>query len=281
MLNKRLVFTVVMVLLLMASVACSGQAVFEPGVESANLSEGDGMTDQTGGTNDSQVIEATSQSGGGEDPQAIGGEVISSEGDTPVQSQVIVEPGGGGGENPVQPGVVEGQDGEGTDPGAPYDPDQTSGQAAPSLSVANWVTYNEPGLSFSVSHPSDFVVRSVSSAGFTELSPQPVAVVNFLSPTIANSEVAEFEIPDLSVRVFTLPAGTALDAWLETTGMGSAANSSLTAYQAGNITGVQVCAAMDIFPNCSVYFVSGDRVYQLTAGSEYGEAMLRTFAVTG
>lgn len=278
MLNKRLITLGVLVFLLLVSVACSGQTLLEPG---ANLSNTGGMTDQAQGENDPEMLEGTNQTEGANDPQASGGEVISSDGDTPVQSGGVVTSGGEEGDNPVQPGVAEGQSGEGTDPVSPSDPEQTTGQGVSSVSVENWVAYNEPGLGFSVSHPSNFVIRPVDPATFSELSPQPAGVVNFLDPAIANSEVAEFEIPDLSVRVFQLPAGSALEAWLESTGMGSAASASFTTYQASNAAGVQVCAAMDIFPNCSVYFISGDRVYQLTAGSEVGEAMLRTFAVTG
>jgi hypothetical protein len=232
--------------------ACADQTGMEPSVADTSVQ----ATGAAQGQTDEQLSQAP-----------LIGETPVMEGETAAQPEILPDPGAGENESPIDPGDPQGQPG---------------GGAVEVLPSGEWLTYSGENLGFTVAYPPDYVVRPMDAQTAAQFQPQPEAVVDILEPAKANSDVAELEIPDLSIRVFALPADTSLEGWLDTTGLGSAASGAvLSAHQSNGLTGLRVCASTDIAPNCSVYFLGSGRVYQLTPSSQAGEAMLQTFALSG
>jgi len=237
--------------LALALSACADQTGMEPGVQDAGVQGADAAQGQTD-----------------EQPEQVPiiGETPVIEGETAAQSETLPDPSAGENDTPVDPGDPQSQPG---------------GEAVEVLPPGGWLTYSGENFGFTIAYPPDYVVRSMDAQTAAQFQPQPEAVVDFLEPTKANSDVAELEIPDLSVRVFALPAGGTLESWLDSTGLGSVATgATLNAYQNSGLAGLQVCASTDIAPSCSVYFLGSGRIYQLTPSSQAGEAMLQTFTLS-
>jgi hypothetical protein len=101
-----------------------------------------------------------------------------------------------------------------------------------------------------------------------------------MNPTMAAGALAGIEPPDLDVRVYQVGPVDSLKDWLVSVGFVSrGGGAQMQPYRAGAVTGLKVCESTMIFPGCSVYILRGRRVYQLTAGSVEGEAMVRSLVL--
>jgi hypothetical protein len=89
----------------------------------------------------------------------------------------------------------------------------------PEISLEGGSGYTDPTYQFSIEHPADFVVRSLDSAKLAEFTPVPLAAIRFMSPAIANSDLGDLDIPELSVRVFPAPQDGSLESWLAASGL--------------------------------------------------------------
>lgn len=59
---------------------------------------------------------------------------------------------------------------------------------------ADWPTYTDPTYGFAIAHPADFVIRPPANPD--QLSPAPAATIRFMSPAVANSDVATSTSPN-------------------------------------------------------------------------------------
>jgi hypothetical protein len=140
------------------------------------------------------------------------------------------------------------------------------------------LVHSDSAYGFSVSYPSDYVVRTEPPEKLAGLEPQPVAAYAFLNPTIAASDVAELELPDLQLRVHSAAGAASLEEWLGSYGFLAEGNLPPEPFQTAGAPGLKVCVSTMIVPNCS-YFVFGNGwVYQLVPGSAAGQAIMESFA---
>jgi hypothetical protein len=71
---------------------------------------------------------------------------------------------------------------------------------------------------------------------------------------------------------------SSLEEWLRSNGLLPVDNTlALEAFQAANVSGVEVCASTMIAPGCSYFVMGNGFIYQLTAATLEGEAMAQTF----
>lgn len=142
------------------------------------------------------------------------------------------------------------------------------------------MVYVDPVYGFSLRYPQGFVVQSQEVAKFAQFTPNPVASIFFMNPTMAAGGLAGIEPPDLEVRVYHAGAMDSLRNWLAAVGFASADNgATVRPYRNATVSGLTVCQATLLAPGCSVYILDNARVYQLTPLSREGEAMVETFAL--
>jgi hypothetical protein len=141
-------------------------------------------------------------------------------------------------------------------------------------------TYVDPTYGFRLSYPKDFSVRRQDVAKLPRFTPAPLVSIFFMNKTMAQGALAGIEPPDLEVRVYRAGAADSLQSWLVAVGLASAESvAAARPFRNASVGGLQVCRSTPIAPACSVYVLRGDRVYQLTAISLEGEAMIQTFAL--
>jgi hypothetical protein len=141
-------------------------------------------------------------------------------------------------------------------------------------------TYADPAFGFSLGYPKGFVVRPQNVSRLARFTPPPLAAIFFMNETMAAGALAGIEPPDLEVRVYRAAATDSLKRWLAAVGFASAESLALSrSFRNASVRGLKVCRATMIAPGCSVFVLRGDRVYQLTAISREGEAMVETFAL--
>ena len=170
------------------------------------------------------------------------------------------------------PGQTEGgagQDDSQSEPGGEVDEDGASAETQ---------VYSDNSFGFSVVVPANFVVQAADAARLSGLVPAPDAAVYFVEPGLAESALAGTDAPNLEVRVFETGPVTALSDWLVAAGMGADLAQTPTALGSG-LSGVKVCASTMITPNCSIFVAGANRVYQLRALDQAGDAIAQSFAV--
>lgn len=155
---------------------------------------------------------------------------------------------------------------------------QTPGPDLPVL-PANWSTYTDPAYGFSIAYPRGFVLQPQDVSKLARFTPAPLASIFFMNPTMAAGGLAGIEPPDLEVRVYRAEAVDSLKSWLVSVGFASPeSRTAAWPLRTTSLKGLQVCQSTMIAPGCSFYVIHSDRVYQLTAISREGEAMIDTFA---
>lgn len=145
--------------------------------------------------------------------------------------------------------------------------------------AASGSIYTDPVYGFRLACPKDFVVQRQDVSKLGQFTPAPLASTFFMNPTMAAGGLAGIEPPDLEVRVYRAHAMRSLGAWLAASGLASP--KSGRPFRNASVSGLRVCRSTMLSPGCSVYALHGDRVYQLTAVSLEGQAMIETFAWTG
>lgn len=152
--------------------------------------------------------------------------------------------------------------------------------AAIPVPAADGSTYADPALGWSLRYPKGFVVQLQDVAKLARFAPAPIASIFFMSPAMAAGGLAGIEPPDLEVRIYRAEASDSLKGWLVSVGMATPESvAAARPFQNASVSGLQVCRSTMVAPNCSVYVLRGDRVYQLTAISLEGEAMIETFTL--
>ena len=145
---------------------------------------------------------------------------------------------------------------------------------------ANWSTYTDPAYGFSIGYPDGFVVRQQDVAKLARFTPTPLVSIFFMNPTMAAGELAGVEPPDLEARVYRADAADSLKTWLVSVGFASSDSiSTAKPFRNASVSGLEVCHSTMIAPGCSVFVLRSGRIYQLTAISKEGEAMIRTFVL--
>jgi hypothetical protein len=140
-------------------------------------------------------------------------------------------------------------------------------------------TYTDPTYGFSIDHPKDFVLQSQDVSRLARFTPAPLASISFMNPAMAAGGLAGIEPPDLEVRVYRAGAVDSLKDWLLSAHLASSENmTAARPFRNPSLKGLRVCPSTMIAPGCSVYVLSSHRVYQLTAISLEGEAMIETFS---
>jgi len=143
--------------------------------------------------------------------------------------------------------------------------------------VKSYVNLN---YGFSISYPSDFTVRPQDVSKLAIFTPVPVVSIFFMNPTMASGDLAGIEPPDLEVRVYQTGEADSLKDWLVSVRLASMENLSVAKlYRNPIVSGLKVCQSL-FAPGCSVYFSHNGHVYQLTAISLEGEAMIETFTLS-
>ena len=170
------------------------------------------------------------------------------------------------------PGQTEGGAAQGDDAqSAPGGEGDEGGAAAESQ------VYSDDAYGFSLVAPANFVVQAADPARVAGLVPAPDAAIYFMEPGLVESALAGTDAPNLEVRVFET-GPVALSDWLAAAGLGADRTQTPTALGSG-LSGVEVCGSTMIVPNCSLFIAGGQRVYQLRALDQAGEAMAQSFAV--
>jgi hypothetical protein len=121
--------------------------------------------------------------------------------------------------------------------------------------------------------------RAMASAKLPQFKTFPLASIFFMNPTMAAGALAGIEPPDLEVRVYPAHGAKSLQNWLLSSELSSRDSvAAAKPYRNPHADGLKICQTTLIAPGCSVYLLHEDRVYQLTAISQEGEAMIDTFA---
>jgi hypothetical protein len=77
--------------------------------------------------------------------------------------------------------------------------------------------------------------------------------------------------------VYDAGDAASVESWLTANQLAPADGSTMPAFQTANVSGVQVCSSTMIAPGCQFYVLGDGWVYQLTAATQTGEAMIQTF----
>jgi len=187
---------------------------------------------------------------------------VSSDGSLSVPATLLPGAAGGG-----EPGFAGG--------GEPLNP--APGVEAPSVPGRDtWLTYTDPTYSFTLAYPPDRLLAPLDGEALATLSPRPLAAVYFHDPVTVTGGLADFAPPELAVRVYANEANAPLEAWL--VGAGLMASGSATEPYAGEAAaGLRACLAIEIAPNCFIYFAGEGVVYEVTPLGPVGEEMAATF----
>ncbi len=164
------------------------------------------------------------------------------------------------------------------DPGAGAN--DSPAEAPPSAAVLSGevMSYASTNYGFEIVYPGEYVFSEVAAGALNQLIPVPVAGFSIMNPTLAASDVAELELPDLQIRVFPTSGAASLDAWLAAAGRTPPDYEAAQPFQAAQVSGVRVCHTM-LVPGCS-HFIMGDAwVYELVPGSQIGEVLVDRFAL--
>jgi hypothetical protein len=143
-----------------------------------------------------------------------------------------------------------------------------------------WMTYLDPTYGFRIDYPNRFVVQPQNVAKLAKFTPTPITSIFFMNPIMASGSLAGIEPPDLELRVYHVDEVDSLESWLVSAGVASPDSGIIARpYRQAVVTGLEICQSTMIAPGCSVYFLRGNHVYQLTAMSQEGEAMIKTFTL--
>lgn len=167
-----------------------------------------------------------------------------------------------------------------TEPGAGAPAGEGPSPPAPEASrpAATMRDYRDDTYQFSVSYPSDFVLRTMPADQLAQFEPRPAAVIGFLNPVIAASDLVDSEPADLEIRTFAAQQAESLERWLSANGLLPADGTIPTQpFQTDHVAGVQLCASTMIAPGCSYFVLGKGWIYQLTPASIEGEKMINTF----
>jgi hypothetical protein len=141
--------------------------------------------------------------------------------------------------------------------------------------------FTDSTYQFSVNYPDNFVLRTQPAENLSQLTPRPDAAFIFMNPETAASDLGDLEPADLEIRVYGMAQAPSLEEWLRSNGLLSVDSVlPLTAFQAANVSGVEVCASTMIAPGCSYFVMGNGFIYQLTPATLEGEAMAPTFMLT-
>lgn len=137
-------------------------------------------------------------------------------------------------------------------------------------------TYTDPEFGFSVGIPANIVVME----GDAQVLPVPLAQVYFLDQTIANSEFATMQPPELAIRIYANAQGKSVERWLSDEGVLArfgGQSATIEPFTIGGLQGVRVTSMLMLAPNSAI-FVSGEGViYELQPLGYIGEQMMITF----
>jgi hypothetical protein len=167
-----------------------------------------------------------------------------------------------------------------TDPGGSTEDAAATTEPPPtSMEPGMDATYTDSTYGFSVGHPADFVIIAQPAEQLAALAPRPVAVIRFLNPVTAASDIVELEPADLEVRIFAADPAATLEQWLIANTLLPADGTGSKPFQTARLSGIEVCASTMLAPGCS-YYVEGDTwIYQMTPATTTGESMLQTVTI--
>lgn len=143
------------------------------------------------------------------------------------------------------------------------------------------IAYISDTYFFQIIHPANFVIRPQSTDYLTQLQPPPAAVLLFLHPDTAASDLGDLELADLELRIHEMGEAVELELWLMANQfLPTDGSISPQSYPMTNVTGVEVCNSMLIAPGCSYFVTNGSWIYQLIPASLEGEALMQTLQLT-
>ena len=136
--------------------------------------------------------------------------------------------------------------------------------------------YTNSDYGFSLQLPEGLYVQESTNPS---LVPAPLLEVNFYgqSPDI------QAQIPELTVRVFSIAKGQDLQLWLDEQGVAKRFGSKVDVvpYTVSGLQGLRVTSVRMMAPRSAVYVVSGEYVFELTPLGQAGEEMLGSLALEG
>ena len=147
----------------------------------------------------------------------------------------------------------------------------------PSL-PANTTVYTDNTYKFSVSHPDDYFLRTEPAEKLNLLSPKPEVSFVILSPEKFSSDIADLELADLEIRVYSTGQVDSLENWLTASGL-SESGSTVKPFQKAHVSGLEICASTMLAPGCSYFVLGNGWIYQLIPASLEGESMMDTFTL--
>jgi hypothetical protein len=135
-----------------------------------------------------------------------------------------------------------------------------------------------PEHGFRLEYPRGFVARSQDISKLGRFSTGLLASFYVMNPTMAAGDLAGIEPPDLEIRVYSARAAQSLEDWLRSVEFVSVQQGAVgERYRIGGIDGLRICQSTMIAPGCSIFVLRQGSVYQMTAASLEGEAILDTF----
>lgn len=173
------------------------------------------------------------------------------------------------------------QPGQSAPGGAAQDSSPTAAPPNTAPGSAEAVVYQDARYHFSLTYPGDFVLGELADEQWAALEPSPVAGLTLMNPETAASAIVEQEPPDLEVRIFPALQSQSLEEWLRTHRLLPADGTvNPQPYHSASTSGLEVCSATLLVPNCFYFFAGEQWVYALIPMTQAGETAMGTFAVT-
>jgi hypothetical protein len=162
--------------------------------------------------------------------------------------------------------------------GVPGSPGSTAPTPAlPSADLAGWHVYRNDRYAFELRYPPDYVIVSPR----LEIQPAPLFRVWFQEASLANSPIAEYELPRFTVDIYDNASQQPLDTWLTTSGVTrNLVRVAREPAEVGGIQGVRLESQVMLAPGTFYFVARGPFVYRFTPFGRFSGQVLATVCFT-
>ena len=137
---------------------------------------------------------------------------------------------------------------------------------------AKMQSYRDERCGFEIRHPPDYVVEQGS---VLDQRPQPMCKLRFQSRRLAESQLAAFQPPRLSIEVYANDADQPLQQWLGAQRL-VGPKDQVEPFSLAGATGLRVTSPMQMAPNQFLYLARPKRIYRLIVLDPAASQMLTT-----
>ncbi len=139
--------------------------------------------------------------------------------------------------------------------------------------MTNLQEYRNKEFAFEISYPDGFMVE-VKRDGLEVFSTVPLFHLRIIDKQIAQSDMAEYEIPVITINVFD-GGKLSLDEWITK----NAPKGTKDSCSLGGIAGFRQQIELMIAPSTLYYTRKGPFVYELTPHGNFSDQIMQTFVV--